>query len=113
MFAALSQFLTFRPFAIAGIISALVITGCTSRQHFPRPNGDQAPRPTAGIPTDTDFAYQKQRRFPAARLEQEDKNFLIKGVSLSSSGQNGQVANLVTARYYQSKKPGRKPLVII
>jgi len=60
-----------------------------------------------------EFAYRKQRHFAADRIERRTDKFVVKGIRLASSGQNGQPANLVTARYYQSRLPGRKPLVII
>ena len=99
--------------AVAAIIAALSSVGCTSRIHYPRPDGEQPPRLARAAVTGSEFAYKKQRNFPHTRVERETKNFWVKGIGLSSSGQNGQVANLVTARYYQTKQPGRKPLVII
>ena len=99
--------------AIAASIAALSIVGCTSRNHYPRPDGERPPPLARAAVTESEFAYKKQRNFPETRTERETGKFWVKGIGLPSSGQNGQVANLVTARYYQSKQPGRKPLVII
>jgi dienelactone hydrolase len=99
--------------SLAATIVALTVAGCTSRTHHPRIAGERPPPLVRVAFTESEFAYKKQRKFADTRAERETKNFRVKWVGVASSGQNGQVANLVTARYYQSKQPGRKPLVII
>jgi dienelactone hydrolase len=43
----------------------------------------------------------------------EFRHYRLEALSFPSSGDNGQDGGLVEARYYRSKLPGRKPLVIV
>ncbi|MEE8296559.1 MAG: dienelactone hydrolase family protein [Hyphomicrobium sp.] len=45
--------------------------------------------------------------------ERETKNYIVQSLSFPSIGDNGQRGNLVTALYYQSKRPGKKKLIVV
>ncbi|MBT5047002.1 MAG: hypothetical protein HOM58_00740 [Rhodospirillaceae bacterium] len=94
-------------------IAALIMTGCTSRTHYPGPTGIQSPPLVQVSHTQNDFTYKKQRTPVVSRVERDTDIFRILSFEMASHGDNGQAGNLVTARYYQSKAPGAKPLVII
>ncbi|MGH8494905.1 MAG: acyl-CoA thioester hydrolase/BAAT C-terminal domain-containing protein [Gammaproteobacteria bacterium] len=65
--------------------------------------------------TDPLFAYERHAVRVDNHLldELETPNYRIRELAFPSVGENGQEGNLVTARYFQSKEPGRKPLVIV
>ena len=102
-----------RFFTLVATIAALSVAGCTSRIHYSRTPGYQPPPLVRASVTDGEFAYKKQRNFTNGKIEKQTDNFWVKSLSMASSGDNGQVGNLVTASYFQSKQPGAKPLVII
>jgi hypothetical protein len=45
--------------------------------------------------------------------ERDERRYEVKHISFPSVGDNGQYGNLVTARYYKSKSPGIKKLLIV
>ena len=66
--------------AVAAIIAALSSVGCTSRNHYPRPDGEQPPRLARAAVTESEFAYKKQLNFPHTRAERETENFWVRGI---------------------------------
>jgi dienelactone hydrolase len=49
----------------------------------------------------------------ANHVEEEGRDYTVRVLAVRSVGENGQAGNLVTARYYQHKAPGPRPLVIV
>ncbi|MFQ5994010.1 MAG: dienelactone hydrolase family protein [Acidiferrobacterales bacterium] len=62
-----------------------------------------------------DFNYPKSPIALKSYLDEkrETKRYLVQTISFLSVGDNGQDNNQVTGLYYQSKRPGRKPLVVV
>ncbi len=61
----------------------------------------------------SEFDYVARRPHPSYPITGEETDYWIKAVELPSVGENGQPGNLVTARYYEGKRSGEKPLVIV
>jgi len=91
----------------------LVVGGCVAHSVDPLvPSGvvvNNAP------PAANPFAYSTAEiSYKNAVLdEQETHNYLVRHIRFPSIGDNGQPDELVTGHYYQSKLPGKKPLVIV
>ncbi|MCZ6732522.1 MAG: dienelactone hydrolase family protein [Gammaproteobacteria bacterium] len=77
--------------------------------------GDEQVASAAPTLLHAEFSYP---RIPITDVEftethGETKKYRVFSLSFRSSGENGQVGNLVTALYYQSKLPGAKRVVIV
>jgi dienelactone hydrolase len=61
------------------------------------------------------FAYQRSEiPFKNRMLDEEETSlYRVRYVRFPSVGDNGQPDNLVRGKYYESKLPGRKPMVIV
>jgi dienelactone hydrolase len=61
------------------------------------------------------FDYDKSVIQPNSYIdrEHETKKYIVQSLSFPSIGDNGQQGNLVTALYYQSKRPGKKKLIVV
>jgi dienelactone hydrolase len=97
----------------AALLVAGLLGGCASYLRTPFLPGAEAARPArlgADIGT---FDYIDHRPDPSYALAGEDADYRIETLAFPSVGENGQPGNLVTARYYRSKHPGAKPLVIV
>lgn len=102
-----------RSATVVAALAALWLAGCSSRIHTPFvPDSAPAPLVPAALQVG-DFDYQRSVVRPGLEVEDETENYWISSMALPSAGQNGQDGNLVTARYYQGKGEGAKPLVII
>lgn len=101
-----------RSITTATLAAALSLTGCTSRVHYPRPDDERPPLVRVTHPDDA-FTYRKQQNVVTTKPGGQTDRFRVRSFSMPSIGNNGQPGNLVTARYFQSKQAGPKPLVII
>ncbi len=102
-----------RPIAAAMTAAALLLGGCTD---IVREAYVPSYRPINAVPAAlraTEFDYDRRPIELASTLLEETETHKIKRIALASSGQNGQAGNLVTARYYQSKHEGPRPLVLV
>lgn len=90
------------------------LSACVSFVHVPFEPDSRLFMP-ATLTTDPLFAYERRavRADNHVLVELETPNYVVREMSFPSVGDNGQDGDLVTARYYQSRKPGRKPLVIV
>ncbi len=92
----------------------LGLTGCASHVHTPFQQEQNAALGRA-IPVayGNRLAHRREPVYPAFRYEKETGQHWVHSLSLPSAGENGQEGNLVTARYYQGKSSGAKPLIIV
>ena len=99
--------------AAATLALAGLLAGCAAHDHTPfRPGYQPAAPPLlriAGGPYD----YLASPPEPRAPLAGEEPDYWIRSIVIPSVGGNGQDSDLVTARYYQGKRPGAAPLVIV
>ena len=79
--------------------------------HTPFVPGDE-PAPLVRIATSR-FDYAPDWRYPRYPITAEEDHYWVRPVALPSAGENGQAGDLVTARYYEGKRAGAKPLVIV
>ncbi len=89
------------------------MSACISRAHIPyRPDNTTQ---TTTIVASQRFEYTKKAiPFENHILDEEkNKHYILRHVQIPSSGDNGQPDNIISIRYYQSKQPGRKGLVIV
>jgi hypothetical protein len=94
----------------------MALMGCVSHTSLP-----PAPSPAASIhldrssPTPPSFEYERSEiAFKNRMLDDEESSlYRVRYIRFPSYGENGQQDNLVSGKYYESKTPGRKPLVII
>ncbi len=97
----------------AALLAAGSLASCASHVRTPFLPDTAADRPALVRIGLGEFDYVDHWPHPAYRTTGEDADYWIKSLALPSVGENGQPANLVTARYYQSKHRGAKPLVIV
>jgi dienelactone hydrolase len=97
----------------AALLATGLLAGCASYVHTPFLPGAETARPARlGADLGT-FDYIDHRPQPMYSIVDEDADYRAKNLAFRSVGANGQPGNLVTARYYQGKRPGAKPLVIV
>jgi dienelactone hydrolase len=97
----------------AALLAAASLAGCASRVHTPFLPGHEPDRvPLVRIAT-SQFDYLDDWRHPRYPISGEEAHYWIRPLAMPSAGENGQAGNLVTARYYQGKRAGAKPLVIV
>jgi dienelactone hydrolase len=98
---------------LAALLAAASLAGCASRVHTPFLPGHGPDRvPLVRIAT-SQFDYLDDWRHPRYPITGEEAHYWIRPLAMPSVGENGQAGNLVTARYYQGKREGAKPLVIV
>jgi dienelactone hydrolase len=97
-------------------ISALLfslISGCVLHRTTPFEPGAQS----ANAPIGHSVAFRYQRQPISVnnhmRHDLESPAYRVRELTFPSAGNNGQVDNRVSVRYFQSKGSGEKPLVII
>ncbi|HSA81318.1 MAG TPA: dienelactone hydrolase family protein [Geminicoccaceae bacterium] len=98
---------------LAALLAAASLSGCAARVHTPFLPGyapDRAPLVRIAA---SEFDYALDRRYPRYPITGEEPHYWIRPVAIPSVGENGQAGDLVTARYYQGKRAGAKPLVIV
>ena len=92
---------------------AVSLAACAARQHTPFLPGDDAALPRLVRVGLNEFDYVDRRPHRSYPITGQEADYWIKAVTLPSVGENGQPGNLVTARYYDGKRSGTKPLVIV
>ncbi|MDH3693096.1 MAG: hypothetical protein OER96_00805 [Gammaproteobacteria bacterium] len=99
---------------LSTVLSCVFITACVGRSHIPY-QPDNSSTAATDIASSQHFEYTKQTvPFENHILrEDESKYYILRHIRLPSSGDNGQPENTMTLRYYESKLPGRKGLVIV
>lgn len=101
-----------------GVVLCLgLLTGCTNlRVHVPyNPQGDVSLSSTStreATPFDYDPTTIPIKNHDLTS-KGDDSYYQVKQLQIPSIGENGQPDNLVTARYYKSRQPGKKKLVIV
>jgi len=104
---------SFRSATVVAALAALWLAGCSSRIHTPFvPDSAPAPLVPAAFYIG-DFDYQRTVVRPSMETERDSEHYWISSMTLPSVGENGQDGNLVTARYYEGKGDGAKPLIVI
>ncbi|MFQ5936216.1 MAG: dienelactone hydrolase family protein [Acidiferrobacterales bacterium] len=75
------------------------------------------PQATSSTPSQSglDFDYERSAIRPTDRVEHkhETKYYQARALAFPSIGDNGQAGNLMSARYYESKLPGKHKLIIV
>jgi hypothetical protein len=108
-----SQKVYLRSFVVLGLAGALA--GCIA--HTNSPPGSLARRSHLESEPSPEpvFAYQHSEIPYRNRMldEEETSLYRVRYVRFPSIGDNGQPDNLVRGKYYESKLPGRKPMVIV
>jgi dienelactone hydrolase len=98
---------------LAALLVAASLAGCASRVYTPfLPGYDSGRAPLVRIAT-SQFDYIDNWPHPRYPIAGEEAHYWIRSLAIPSVGENGQAGNLVTARYYQGKRAGAKPLVIV
>ena len=103
-----------RVFLGSALAVLITVAACVSHTTSPA-----APFPAAssdaGGPALLPAEYEKQEiAFKNRMLDEEESSlYRVRFIRFASFGDNGQEGNLVTGRYHESKRSGRKPLVII
>lgn len=101
---------------LLGMVAALTVlslVACSSRVHHPRAAGDAAPAFIRVSLPSPEFSYRKGPTFLVHGREEVSRDYVVEPHSMQSAGENGQDGNLVTASYFRSKRPGRRPLIVI
>ncbi len=89
------------------------LAGCASHVRTPfLPDAEPARPALLGVGLNG-FDYPDHWPHPASPITGEEADYWIRSLALRSVGENGQPGKLVTARYYQGKRKGAKPLVIV
>ena len=111
--------------ALAACVCLLLLAGCS---HW-RPDGLVAPGPPAGSalpaaalaplpaprPSTAAFDYVRRPDGPPVELSLEERRngYRVWHLWMPSAGDNGQPGRRVEGRYYESVRPGAKPLVVV
>jgi dienelactone hydrolase len=98
---------------LAPLVAAISLAGCAARLHTPFLPSDEVARPRLVRIGLSEFDYVDRRPHRSYPITGQEADYWIKAVALPSVGENGQPGNLVTARYYDGKRSGNKPLVIV
>ena len=98
--------------AMAALIGLM---GCVSYTLTPPAPAPSAAVYSSALPPHPAAQYEKQEiAFKNRMLDREESSlYRVRYIRFPSCGENGQEDNLVKGRYYESKRPGKKPLVII
>lgn len=99
---------------LGAALAAALLSGCASHtvsRYVPGafPGEPRAARESECFRFDDDMGDV----VPLPLDDGEFRHYRLEALSFPSSGDNGQDGGLVEARYYRSKLPGRKPLVIV
>ena len=99
----------------SALAALIALVGCVSYTDSP-----SSPVPAASLDSGGqslhDLADYDRQEVPFKNHvldEEESSLYIVRHIRFPSYGDNGQDDNLVTGRYYESKRPGKKPLVII
>ncbi len=95
------------------LLAAGSLASCASHVRTPYLPAAETARPALIASSLGEFDDVDRRPDPTSMTTGEEADYWIKSLVLPSVGDNGQPGNLVTARYYQSKRKGAKPLVIV
>jgi pimeloyl-ACP methyl ester carboxylesterase len=98
---------------VATLLAAVALVGCAAHTHAPFVPGDHLAGPALIRSLPGEFEYIDSLPHPTYTIAAEDAAYRTVSLAFPSAGENGQDGNLVTARYYQSKSEGAKPLVIV
>jgi len=97
------------------LAALFALVGCVSYTSSP-----SSPAPAASLGSDGQSlhhlaAYDRQEiGFKNRMLDEEESSlYRVRYIRFPSYGDNGQPDNLVAGRYYESKRPGKRPLVIV
>ena len=97
----------------AALLAAGALASCASPVRTPYVPGAETARPALIESSLGEFDSIGHWPRPTSTTTGEEADYWIRSLTLPSVGENGQPGNLVTARYYQSKRKGAKPLVIV
>jgi hypothetical protein len=97
------------------MVALLALVGCVSYSSSPSAPAPAESFASGGLSPHPSAAYERQEiAFKNRILDAEETSlYRVRYIRFPSYGENGQEENLVTGRYYESKRPGKKPLVII
>ena len=101
----------FRSLVLIPAIAAVALVACTSRDHYRYAPGHAAPRDLSASAETDFFRYAKQPIANHAVIENETDTYVVRALTLSWP--EGAERRTLRARFSQSKRPGRKPLVVI
>jgi len=104
-----------RVICVSAIAALIALMGCVSHTRSPSAPEPTEPLDSGQLSPHGTADYEKQEIvFKNRMLDKEENSFYrVRYIRFSSYGDNGQEDNLVTGKYYESKLPGKKPLVII
>ena len=104
-----------RVFTTSTMAALIVLVGCVSYTNSPAVPAPEAAIDAVELSSHPSAQYEKQKIAFKNRMvdEEESSLYRVRYIRFPSYGENGQPDNLVTGRYYESKRPGKKPLVII
>ena len=96
-------------------VCALLLSACATHVYTPLDDSKPFARNTQSNATLALYDYPRESvPFKNRTLdEQENERHTVRFVRIPSIGDNGQDGNLITAHYYKSKSPQKKPLVIV
>jgi cephalosporin-C deacetylase-like acetyl esterase len=99
----------------SGVAALIALVGCVSYTSSPAAPAPDAVFDAMELPSHPSAEYEKHEVVFKNRMvdEEESSLYRVRYIRFPSYGENGQEDNLVTGRYYESKRPGKKPLVII
>jgi dienelactone hydrolase len=99
----------------SAMAALIVLVGCVSYTSFPAVPAPDAAFDAVELSSHPSAEYEKHEVVFKNRMVDEEESALyrVRYIRFPSYGENGQEDNLVTGRYYESKRPGKKPLVII
>lgn len=93
------------------LLSASFLTGCIAHVHTPYVPGNVTSPFEHG--NARPFEYSPKPLIVEHSIEGEIDDYVVHHMRFPSSGENGQDGNLVSGYYYQSKLPGKKPIIVI
>jgi len=99
----------------SAMAALIVLVGCVSYTSSPAAPAPDAAFDAVELSSHPSAEYEKHEVVFKNRMvdEEESSLYRVRYIRFPSYGENGQEDNLVTGRYYESKRPGKKPLVII
>lgn len=99
----------------SAMAALIVLVGCVSYTSSPAAPASDAAFDAVELSSHPFAKYEKHEVVFKNRMvdEEESSLYRVRYIRFPSYGENGQEDNLVTGRYYESKRPGKKPLVII
>ncbi len=104
-----------RVFTTSAMAALIVLVGCVSYTSSPAVPAPDAAFDSGELSSHPSAEYEKQEIvFKNHMMDDEESSlYRVRHIRFPSYGENGQEDSLVTGRYYESKRPGKKPLVII